>query len=509
MDHPPAHALLGARQTGVLLHVTSLPGRHGLGDVGPEARRFVDWLASAGVRLWQVLPLCPAGGPHQDIPYASWSALAGNPLLLSLDDLHADGLVEAGELEGGGLAEGWVEPGRALPWKRERLQRAADRLLDDPRHPLAGALATFRVRAPWATDTALFAALKAHHGGAPWWQWPAAIRGREHTAVREARHALSRAIDREVALQFLFERQWAALRAFCHGRGVRILGDIPIYVLHDSADVWAHPEAFRIGKDGALLAMSGCPPDEFTADGQLWGGPLYDWEHMAVDDFPWWRARIARALEHADVVRIDHFRALAEHWEIPAGARSAAEGRWAAGPGLRFFHALRRHLGPLPLCVEDLGAIDDKVIALREATGFPGMRILHYAFGGGADNPHLPHNHPANCIAYPGNHDNDTTVGWWRTLSPGARSHAQHYLGRHGDDIAWDLNRAALASAAHTAVIQMQDLLALDGGSRMNAPASYAQPPGTWRNWRWRLRPGEASPFVAERFRSLNVLYGR
>jgi 4-alpha-glucanotransferase len=240
----------------------------------------------------------------------------------------------------------------------------------------------------------------------------------------------------------------------------------------------------------------------------LWGGPLYDWDQMAVDDYAWWRRRIARALAHADAVRIDHFRALAAGWEIPGG-KWPRDGRWTEGPGMRFFETLERHLGPLPLCVEDLGALDDEAIALRDAAGFPGMRILHYAFGAGAGNPHLPHNHFENAIVYPGNHDNDSTLGWWRGLEPDAREHAQRYLGRHGDDITWDLNRAALAWPARVAILQMQDVLALDGGARMNDPASYVRPRSEWPNWRWRLLPGQASDEAAERLRSLSALYGR
>ena len=331
---------------------------------------------------------------------------------------------------------------------------------------------------------------------------------RDLSALADARARHTRAVDRGVALQFLFERQWAALRAHARARGVLILGDLAIYVLHDSVDVWAHRQGFRLDPGGALLAMNGAPPDEFSAEGQLWHGPLYDWGAMARDNFAWWRARLARALTHADVVRVDHFRALSAAWEIPVDARSACEGHWRRGPGLAFFEALQRHLGPLPLCVEDLGAIDEDVVALREATGFPGVRVLHYAFGAGADNPHLPHNHPLNAIACPANHDNDTCVGWWRALPQAAREHAQRYLGRNGDDIAWDLVRASLASVARTAVVQMQDVLALDGSARMNEPASYARPVETWRNWRWRMLPGAAEGATA-RLRELNRLYGR
>jgi len=502
--------ILEARQTGVLLHPTSLPGPHGIGDLGPEARRFVEWLVAAGVRFWQMLPLNPPVLPGGDIPYLSWSTLAGNPALLSLDDLCEDGLLERGELEGPGFDQARVDFPKVLRWKSERLHLAADRLLDGRAAALDGGFEAFRVEAGWARDTALFAALRAHHGDASWFQWPASLRDREPAALEAAVRKHAREIDRTLALQYLFERQVAALRAFARDRGVRMLGDIPIYVHPDSAEVWACPRVYDLSLDerGRLRLQSGTPPDEFTHDGQVWGGPLYDWEWMAQDGYAWWRRRLARALDHADLVRLDHFRALSAAWAVPAG-QPARAGRWVRGPGLRFFEAVERHMGRLPLCAEDLGAIDQDVVELRDGAGLPGMRILQYAFGGGADNPHLPHNHPERCLVYPGNHDNDTVLGWWRKLDERTRQHVQHYLGRHGDDIAWDLTRAALASPARLAVIQMQDLLSLDGATRMNDPESYARPRAQRRNWRWRLLPGAAGPFTAERLRFLSGLYGR
>jgi 4-alpha-glucanotransferase len=503
-----APAVLHTRQTGILLHPSSLPGPFGIGDLGPEARRFVDWVAAAGARLWQVLPLCPPVAPVEDCPYASWSALAGNPHLLSLEALRDDGLLASDDLVTPGFAGGWVDYERVLPWKAERLRSAADRLLAGGAPALDGAFHQFRKEAQWAEDTALFAALRDHHGCRPWWRWPEPLRHRADAALGAARRTLAREIDRGVALQFLFERQWAALRSYARQRSVSLLGDVPIYVYHDSVDVWTFPAGFRLQADGTMRAMTGAPPDELASDGQLWGGPLYDWARMADDDYAWWRRRIARALAHADAVRIDHFRALSAAWEIPAGGHPR-EGRWTKGPGTRFFDALERHLGALPLCVEDLGAMDGDAIALRESAGFPGMRILHYAFDGGADNPHLPHNHPEDALVYPGNHDNDTTVGWWASLAAHVRTHVQHYLGRDGHDIAWDLNRAALASPARLAILQMQDVLALGSEARMNDPASYARPRSEWRNWRWRLLPGQASLFAAERLHFLSSLYGR
>lgn len=498
---------LTERQFGVLLHLTSLPGRHGIGDLGENARHFVNWLSACGARLWQILPLNAPGGSAHIHPYSSWSALAGNPQLISLDDLHHDGLLTGAEIDSRSFPEGWLEPTEVLPWKMENLYRATDRLCRG--HQLTAEFKSFCEQAVWAQETATFAALHQHQGAKPWWQWQPELRDRDEKTLSSVGSELQSLIDRHIALQFLFERQWTALRHYANARGVRILSDIPIYVRADSADVWTHREGWRIGPDGSLPAVTGCPPDEFTKDGQWWGGPLYNWEQMADTDFAWWRSRINRALEHADAVRIDHFRALAAHWEIPANAATAREGRWVEGPGLNFFERLRAGLGPLPLCVEDLGVIDDAVIALRDALGLPGMRILHYGFGEAADNPHLPHNHPRNALVYPGNHDNNTTLGWWKALDPRARAHVQHYLGRHGDDIVWDLNRAVLASPANVAIIAMQDLLALDSWARMNDSASYTLPTEGRRNWCWRLLPDQASGEIASRLRFLATQYGR
>ena len=499
--------VFGRRQMGVLLHPSSLPGPFGIGDLGPEARRFVDWLVSAGVRVWQVLPLCPPGGPRHDIPYASCAALAGNPQLISLEDLVDDALLSPSEARpASSYDEGWALHERAVSEKSAVLDRVADRVR---RSPVGTELEAFRERERWAVDAARFLARKHHMGGQPWWAWPDEVASRAREEMDRADRALAADIDRFLVRLFLFERQWTRLRAYARDRGVALLGDVPIYVMHDSADVWLHREGWRLDAEGQPIAVSGAPPDVFSADGQVWGGPLYDWAQMADDDYDWWRRRLKRAFAHFDAVRIDHFRAFAAYWEIPVGAETARDGRWVPGPGRHFFDTIRRHLGPRPLCVEDLGFIDDDVHDLVAYVGAPGMKILHYGFGDGPQNPHLPHNVPEHAVVYPGNHDNDTTMGWWRTLDSGRRTHVQHYLGRHGDDIAWDLNRAALSSAARLAVIQMQDLLSLDTWARMNDPVSYARPVDQWRNWRWRLKTGQANEAVAERIRFLGHQYGR
>jgi 4-alpha-glucanotransferase len=509
MEPSEAKPTLRERQAGILLHPSSLPGRLGIGDLGAEARRFVDWLARAGARLWQVLPLCPPGDRFAINPYVSWSALAGNAQLLSLQELFESGLLDRRELDGPSSVEGVLDRGPVREFKAERIRSAARRLLASPGHPLRGAQLAFRARAAWVEETALYAAVKTRHGGAPWWIWPEPLRRREPAALAEARFELEEEIAEAAAEQFLFDEQWHALRRHCRERGVRLLGDVPIYVSANSADVWLHQDLFQIGPDGSMDAVSGCPPDVFSARGQKWGHPLYRWDRMASDGYAWWRQRLARALEQVDFVRIDHFRAFAAYWEVPAREDPAA-GRWVPGPGLPFFEAMRAALGELPLCVEDLGFIDDGVHALREETGLPGMRIVQHGFGSGAANPHLPHNHVERCVVYPGNHDNPPLLGWWSELQPHERSHVQHYLGRHGDDIVWDMIRAALASVGSVAVVQAQDLLVLGNEARMNEPGSYARlPPAQWRNWLWRMKPGALGDWHAARFRQLCELYGR
>lgn len=497
------------RQMSVVLHPTSLPGRFGIGDVGAEARHFVDWLASAGVKVWHVLPLSPPGGPNDDIPYASWASLAGNPQLISLEELVHLGLVDAWDLDSIHFPEGWVSNPEALRVKQERLGWAATRFLADSHHPLRPEFAKFREEASWAVEAARFAARKERARGKPWWSWEKILKDRTPASLARVDAELREPIEHALVCFFLFERQWEALKWYAGERNVRFLGDIPIYVQVDSSDVWSYPEGFRIDEKGRMEAQSGTPPDAFSDDGQLWGGPLYDWAVMARDDYAWWRLRLERALHHVDAIRIDHFRAFSAFWEVPGDAATAKEGRWVEGPGLHFFETVERHMGKLPLCAEDLGYIDQAVKDLLEATQMPGMKILHYAFGEDAGNPYLPHNIPFNAIVYPGNHDNDTTVGWWKKLPEHVRTHVQHYLGRHGDDISWDLIRVALASPARLAAIQMQDLLSLDDWARMNDPAGYSGPPETWSNWRWRLHPGEARGDIAERMRFLGTLYGR
>jgi 4-alpha-glucanotransferase len=489
------------REGGILLHPTSLPGPHGMGDIGATARRFVDWLVSAGCSLWQVLPLGPTGN---DCPYACWSALAGNPLLVDLVGLHQEGLLDEADIEPPTFPAGHlIDYDAVRAFKQPRLSRAARRLLADPSHPLTAEYRAFRERDAWALDAALFAILKRRRGGKAYWEWERPLRDRDPAAIAEARRELASEIEEVAVALFFFEHQWAALRAYCHARGVRVVGDIPIYVDRDSCDVWSHPDLFFLDEQGLPSEVSGVPPDYFSELGQLWGNPLYRWEKMADDDYLWWRRRLARALAHADIVRIDHFRALAEYWAVPFGAPDARGGRWVEGPSIGFFQAIERHAGKLPLIAEDLGLIDDKVLALREACALPGMRVLQFAFGGDASNTHLPHHHTALSVVYPGTHDNDTAVGWWRAAPAEVRAHAQRYLHTSGEDISWDLLRAAFASVGQFAIVPMQDVLSLGGEARMNNPGVIQG------NWRWKLTGDPFRSDVAARLHDLAWLYGR
>jgi 4-alpha-glucanotransferase len=489
------------RAAGVLLHPTSLPSRHGVGDVGAGARAFLDWLHAAGCRYWQILPLVPPGAGWS--PYASLSSFAGNPLLLDLDDLVSRGLLGADDVE----PEHPFEPDRVdfdrvVAWKQARIDRACERLVDsDEGRVLA---ARFRRAQPWIDDDALFMALKAQAGGRPWWEWAAPLRDRDPAALHDARRALHAAIERRVIEQALFEEQWHALRRAAAGRGITLIGDIPIYVSDDSVDVWANRRLFQLGDDFRPTHVAGCPPDIFSETGQWWGSPLYRWDEMKKDGHAWWVARLKRNLDLTDVVRIDHFRGFAGYWSIPATAPDASHGRWLEGPGMALFDDFRRALGHhLPVIAEDLGVITEDVEALRDGIGLPGMKILQFAFGAGDDNSYLPHHHVENCVLYTGTHDNDTTLGWWQKESDATRDHVRRYLACDGGNIVWDMMRTAMLSVAHTTIVPFQDVLALDSGARMNTPG-LAQ-----GNWAWRVRHDAFHPHLSDRLRGLLALGDR
>ena len=489
------------RAAGILLHPTCLPSTHGIGDLGDGARRFIDWLSDAGMSRWQVLPLVPAG--PGDSPYATPAALAGHPLLVDLHGLAEAGLLSSDALKAPAFPVDWCDFPAVTTFKEARLATAATALYQGKNPAWKAELETFVHANRWAREAAIFLAIREAYQGYPWWSWEPALRDREPQALAAAESKHAESIDRHLARFFFFEKQWQALRAHARNKGISIIGDVPIYVDRDSVDVWSNRSQFRLDGAGNPLAVAGVPPDFFSKTGQFWGNPLYDWDRMAADGHAWWVSRLARALEQVDVVRLDHFRGFSAYWEIPADAKDASAGHWVPGPGRRLFDDLAKALGPLPLIAEDLGDIDDAVHELRDSLALPGMRILQFAFGEGADHPFLPHNHTARSVAYTATHDNDTTLGWWQSTSEAVRDHARRYVAVSGHDIVWDLMRATFESVADLAVVPLQDVLCLDGGSRMNTP-SVAE-----GNWRWRVRMAAFNPSLAVRLREISTLYGR
>jgi 4-alpha-glucanotransferase len=492
------------RELGILLHPSSLFGPDKIGTFGAEAYHFVDWLTRTGASIWQILPLTLNGQHHS--PYFSYSAFAVNPWLVDLRVLRAAGLLP--ETGFGSEHMDARVPFTELPrTKLPRLLSAAKAFLAQPHHPWAARFAQYRARTPWLADTAHFFALKQELGDAPWWEWPLELRTRQDHAMRASSAALAGRIAMWEAVFFFADDQWSELKGYTHGRGLKVLGDLPIYVAHDSADVWLNQEQFQLDDDGGLLAQSGVPPDYFSATGQLWGNPLYRWDRMARDGYRWWLDRLRRCLELTDVVRIDHFRALSAYWEVPAGAEDARGGRWVPGPGQAFLDVLAREFPRLPFVAEDLGTLDDAVYRLRDDNRLYGMRILQFGFDGTTDNPHQPHTFPTSCIAYTGTHDNETVLAWWKGLDEGIREQvARYYQFSPHDDrgrIVWSLVEAAIASRADVAVVPMQDLLVLDDRARMNDPSVFVG------NWSWRLPPDGLSLELAASVHSLADRYGR
>ena len=471
---------LTQRRAGVLLHITSLPGPHGIGDFGPEARHFVDWLVAAGQRLWQLLPTTPIG--PGDSPYQSVSAFAGSPLMVALEPLVARGWLVAPVLPEGGFDARRVDYARVVPWRLAQLRAAAEGFFKRASADERAAFAAWcGGQAHWLDDYALFMAIETANNGLPWWLWPQPLRTRVPGALAAARRAHAAEIAFWQFVQWCFDTQWAAVKQYANKRGVSIMGDLPIFVAHHSADCWARPDLYELDADFQPTAVAGVPPDAFTAEGQRWGNPLYRWDRMAAENYAWWTARVRRALAQADVFRIDHFRGFAGYWEVPAGSATAVDGRWVAGPGRALFDAITEALGEVPIVAEDLGVITPDVIALRDACGFPGMRVLQFAFGGDATHDYLPHNFVPASVVYTGTHDNDTTRGWWLDAPERERGFVASYLAATPKDIHWAMIRAACNSVANTAVFPMQDVLGLPGSHRMNRPGS------TVGNWAWRF----------------------
>ena len=547
------------RASGILLHPTSLPGEHGIGDLGPQALKFVDFLAGAKQTYWQILPLGPTG--WGDSPYSSFSAFAGNTLLISPEKLIEDRLLEdpsaaarSGKGDGASVQPAVAggtekllddsirsEPptvavglsrdfGEQVGYLQTKLQPpvtagGTDRVdygavyesknaillssfenFQKENSELRGAFETFLAEnASWLDDYALYRAIKFSQDQKPWYEWDEALKLRDEGALNEAAGDLSDEILAQKFYQFIFFRQWLAVKEHANTKGVKIVGDVPIFVALDSADVWRHRDKFKLNEDGSPKVVSGVPPDYFSKTGQLWGNPIYDWDAMRADGFSWWTERVRYALKTVDILRIDHFRGFAGAWEVPGGNPTAEHGAWVDAPGRELFEALKNALGDLPFWVEDLGFMTPEVDALRDDLGLPGMRILQFAFGGDANDGALPHNYIRNCIVYTGTHDNDTVIGWWNAQPPDsrAREFCSKYLGSDGEDINWDMIRAAWASIADTAIAPLQDVLGLDNDSRMNLPAS------TSGNWQWRFREGDISDEMTEKLRAFTQVYGR
>lgn len=495
------------RASGILLHPTCLPSRFGIGDLGQSAYDFINFLERSGQKLWQVLPLGPTGLEHS--PYImNFSSFAGNPLLLDLDQLAAEGLVDAADLtplsSDAEPAYAKVDFSQVIPHKFKYLEQAFQRFQPDAKYEQF-----CQEQAWWLDDYVLFMALFEANQNLPWNQWEANLVRREPAALEQARKELDEQIRFHQFLQFKFFEQWAKLRAYANSKGIQIVGDISIYVCHNSADVWAAPDMFKLDPDTFDPAfMAGVPPDYFSATGQLWGNPVYDWDKLEQTGFAWWINRFKATLLYVDIVRIDHFRGFEAYWQVPGGETTAMNGEWIKGPDAKFFEALKSAVGSLPVMAEDLGVITPEVEQLRDRFNFPGMRILQFAFGGDASNPYLPHHYVQNCVVYPGTHDNDTAVGWWNATGEAEKQHVAGYFGYSDPNqiqhINWEFIRAALASVADLAILPLQDVLGLDGRARMNDPRYNDG------QWRWRFTdPALLNSELSDRLLRLTQMYSR
>lgn len=488
-----------ARAAGILLHITSLPSPYGVGTLGREACRFLDFLERCGVKVWQILPWGPTG--YGDSPYQSFSTFAGNPYLIDLEELVEEGLLEKEAL----AAIDWGEdPGR-VDYEKLFAHRFAvlEEAFSQGFDPSEEGYRSFcQEQAHWLPDYALFMSIKEQYSQRPWWEWPRPLRLRDAAGLADFAQEHRGRIAFWQFVQYLFYRQWREMRAYAAARGVKILGDLPIYVARDSADVWARPELFLLDGEGFPTEVAGVPPDGFSADGQLWGNPLYRWDVLEAEGFAWWIRRVQGAYAFCDTLRMDHFRGFEAYYSIPAGNATAAGGEWRPGPGLKLFQALQDALGELPIVAEDLGFLTPAVHRLLQETGFPGMKVLQFAFEPWGDSIYLPHKYTSDCVVYTGTHDNDTSTSFLQGGGPQA-AFCREYLGAGEEAGSWALIRAAWQSAGDLAIAPMQDFLALGREARMNTPSTIGG------NWQWRLLPGQLTDDLALRIRRLGKLYGR
>jgi 4-alpha-glucanotransferase len=491
------------RSAGILLHPTSLPGKFGIGDLGPSAYHFIEFLKHAGQTLWQVFPLGPTG--YGDSPYQCFSAFAGNPLLLSPELLLKDGLLTEHDLEKVPHQNPHkIDFGSAITYKYDLLQKAFNNFKLKKDLFKKDFDSFHKKNSYWLDDYSLFMAAKQFHSGISWTDWDKSIAFRKN--LTEWKKKLSDGIEYHNFLQYEFDKQWTNVRTFAHENGIKIIGDLPIFIAYDSADLWANKELFTVGKDGKLEFVAGVPPDYFSATGQLWGNPLYRWKELEKDDFKWWKSRIAKLLEMVDIVRIDHFRGFDAYWEIPGDAETAIKGRWVKAPGEKLFNAIKKELGVVPIIAEDLGVITDSVEALRDKFEFPGIKIIQFGLGTDGEKKFLPHNHIKNCVVHTGSHDNETTRGFLETerkKKSGIYEWTQKYFNYHGDNMTFELIRSVYASVANIAVIPMQDVLNLDNSARMNLPGSLGG------NWVWRFTWDQINESLASQYKEMTILYER
>ncbi len=492
------------RQSGILLPISSIPSKYGIGSFSKEAYEFVDFLVEAGQKLWQILPLGPTG--YGDSPYQSFSTFAGNPYFIDLQEFIELGYITREDCDrlNFGTHPEYVDYGQLYNNRYPLLEKAYESALEAGLNEQEEYQTFLKENKYWLMDYALYMTVKGVFNGACWTEWDEDIRLRRPAAVKRYANEYSREMGFYYFLQFFFTKQWDKLKAYANEKGIEIVGDVPIYVAFDSADIWANPELFQLDEENLPIGVAGCPPDAFSETGQLWGNPLYDWEYHKETKYAWWLKRIEHCYKRYDIVRIDHFRGFDEYWFVPYGDETAQNGKWLPGPGLELFKAMKRKFGDVKVIAEDLGFLTPSVLQLLEDTGFPGMKVLQFAFGGDAKNLYLPHNHKVNSVVYTGTHDNETTVGWYHNLNDWTRGHVNKYFGlTDGRDIHWKFISVALSSVADTVVIPMQDYLGLGNEARINMPSSLG------KNWEWRMKAGVCTRELADRIKELAIIYGR
>ena len=494
--------MLTQRRSGILLHPTSLPGVQSIGSLGQEAYDFVDFLASSGQSVWQILPLGPTG--YGNCPYSSFSAFAGNPLLINLHLLSKSGDLSQLDLPTAAPETNIADFGAAAKIQLPALSLACENFKQKPDLSRNQAFNHFcDNQGYWLNDYAFYEAMRESQSYQGWQQWPQEIRQRKQSALHDYGSRLQDNIYQQKYFQFVFFEQWDALKKYANDNGVKIFGDLPIFVAEDSADIWSNPDFFYLDEQDQASLVAGVPPDYFSSTGQRWGNPLYRWERMAEDNFSWWQARFRWNFELFDLLRVDHFRGFSACWAIPATEKTAENGSWLEAPGKQLFDLLQQELGALPIIAEDLGIITPEVEKLRDYFGFPGMKILQFAFDSGADNPYLPENHVPNSVIYPGTHDNNTSLGWWEALDSAGKQRVRDYLVNPCDHMPWTLIETALSSVANLAVIPLQDILSLPAKDRMNTPGTSTG------NWQWRFLPAALSQEISNQLKYHSQLYGR